>query len=163
MSALENKEDKMIENKKEYLTFTLGQEEYGIDIQKVQEIRGYDRVTPIANAPDFIKGVINLRGIVVPILDLRIKFGLGNVTYDEYTIVIIINIGERTVGIVVDSVSDVVELAPESIADAPDFSTTLDVEYLEGIGTYEEKMLILIDIYKLLTNKEMGLVDDVVS
>ncbi|MEQ6600667.1 chemotaxis protein CheW, partial [Pseudomonas aeruginosa] len=92
----------------EYLTFTLGREEYAIDILRVQEIRGYDQVTAIANAPPFIKGVINLRGAIVPIVDLRIKFHLAEVTYDPFTVVIILNIGRRIVGVVVDSVSDVI-------------------------------------------------------
>src|SRR5512134_3750910 len=98
---------------RELLTFTLGSEEYGIDILKVQEIRGYDAVTTIANAPEFIKGVINLRGIIVPIVDMRIKFNLGKVEYNQFTVVIILNIAKRVVGIVVDGVSDVIALTAE--------------------------------------------------
>ncbi|MFZ4759196.1 MAG: chemotaxis protein CheW, partial [Burkholderiaceae bacterium] len=105
---------------REYLTFRLGEEEYGIDILKVQEIRGYEQPTRIANAPSFIKGVVNLRGVIVPIVDMRIKFNLGSAEYNDFTVVIILNLGARVVGIVVDSVSDVMELSPEQIRPAPE-------------------------------------------
>ncbi|MGZ9043697.1 MAG: chemotaxis protein CheW, partial [Telluria sp.] len=112
----------------EFLAFTLGSEEYGIDILKVQEIRGYEAVTRIANAPEFIKGVINLRGVIVPILDLRVKFRLSQADYDEFTVVIILNVAGRVVGMVVDSVSDVITLSPEQIRPAPKFGAVLDIE-----------------------------------
>ena len=143
----------------EYLTFTLGSEEYGIDILKVQEIRGYDAVTKIANTPDFIKGVINLRGAVVPIVDLRIKFNLGNVEYNEFTVVIILNLEKRIVGIVVDGVSDVIALSTDQIRPVPDLVSSIDTRYLAGLGNLEERMLILVDINKLMTSQEMALVD----
>lgn len=145
----------------EFLTFTLGSEEYGIDILKVQEIRGYDAVTTIANTPDFIKGVINLRGTIVPIVDLRIKFHLGTVEYNQLTVVIILNLGHRIVGIVVDSVSDVLALTPEQIRPAPELSAGLDTRYLTGLGTVGERMLILVDIEKLMSSSEMELMDQV--
>jgi purine-binding chemotaxis protein CheW len=147
----------------EFLTFTLGAEEYGMDILKVQEIRGYDAVTAIANTPPFIKGVINLRGIIVPIVDLRIKFNLGNVTYNELTVVIILNLGTRVVGVVVDSVSDVLTLTPDQIKAAPTLSTTLDTRYIMGLGTIDQRMLILVDIEKLMSSKDMELVDQAVA
>lgn len=143
----------------EYLTFTLGNEEYGIDILKVQEIRGYDSVTKIANTPDFIKGVINLRGAVVPIVDLRIKFNLGNVEYNEFTVVIILNLEKRIVGIVVDGVSDVIALSSDQIRPVPDLVSSIDTRYLAGLGNLEDRMLILVDINKLMTSQEMALVD----
>jgi len=146
----------------EYLTFRLGGEEYGIDILKVQEIRGYDAVTRIAHAPEFLKGVINLRGVIVPIIDLRVKFRLGDVKYDEFTVVIILNVAGRIVGVVVDSVSDVLELSKEQIRAAPEFSSLLDANFITGLGTVgtEERarMLILLDIEKLMTSSEMGIV-----
>ncbi len=145
---------------REFLTFFLGGEEYGMDILKVQEIRGYDAVTRIANAPDFLKGVINLRGVIVPIVDMRIKFRLGEVVYDEFTVVIIMNVLGRVVGMVVDAVSDVVELAPEQIKPAPELGSTLDSRYITGLGTQNGQMLILIDIEKLLSSSEMQLMDD---
>ncbi len=143
----------------EFLTFTLGHEEYGIDILKVQEIRGYDAVTHIANAPEFIKGVINLRGIIVPIVDMRIKFNLGNVEYNQFTVVIILNIAKRVVGMVVDGVSDVTTLKPEQIKPAPEFGTGLDTQYLLGLGTVDERMLILVDIERLMGSRDMELIE----
>jgi purine-binding chemotaxis protein CheW len=149
------------EGSSEFLTFTLGREEYGIDILKVQEIRGYNAVTAIANAPAFVKGVINLRGTIVPIVDLRIKFNLDQVVYDQITVVMILNIMSRVVGAVVDSVSDVLRLNPEQIRAAPEFGSGMDTKYITGIGAVDERMLILIDIEKLMASPDMALVDEV--
>ncbi|MBC7963262.1 MAG: chemotaxis protein CheW [Steroidobacteraceae bacterium] len=143
----------------EYLTFTLGKEEYGIDILKVQEIRGYDVVTHIANAPEFIKGVVNLRGVIVPIVDMRIKFKVGVPTYNEFTVVIIMNVLGRVIGMVVDGVSDVVALGPEQIKPAPEMGTALDTGYITGLGTLNDQMLILVDIEKLMSSEEMQVMD----
>lgn len=145
----------------EFLIFTLGNEEYGIDILKVQEIRAYDQVTRIANTPVFIKGVTNLHGVIVPIIDLRVKFAQQDVVYDENTVVIVLNFGQRVVGIVVDGVSDVLSLTTEQIRPAPEFAVTLATEYLTGLGSLGERMLILVDIEKLLSSEEMSLVDSV--
>ncbi len=147
----------------EVLTFTLGAEEYAIDILSVQEISGYGRVTAIANAPPFIKGVINLRGDIVPIIDLRIKFGLGHVSYNEFTVVIILNVGQRVVGVVVDAVSDVVTLAAGEVKPPPQLSSALDLAYLKGVAAHGEQMLILVDIERLITSDEMGLVDNLAA
>lgn len=141
----------------EYLTFTLGKEEYAMDILKVQEIRGYDSVTHIANTPEFMKGVINLRGVIVPIIDMRIKFGLDKVIYDEFTVVIIINVLGRVIGMVVDGVSDVVTLPPCQIKPAPEFGSSINAEYITGIGTVNEQMLILTDIERLIGSADMQL------
>ncbi len=142
----------------EFLTFTLGDEEYGVDILKVQEIRGYDTVTRIPDAAGFIKGVINLRGTIVPVVDMRIKFNLGKAEYNEFTVMIILNVGKRVVGIVVDGVSDVLALQPEQIRPAPEFDRGLDPRYLTGIGAVDDRMLILVDIEKLVLSAELGLV-----
>ncbi|OGU17846.1 MAG: chemotaxis protein CheW [Geobacteraceae bacterium GWC2_53_11] len=142
----------------EYLTFTLGKEEYAMDILKVQEIRGYDSVTHIANSPDFMKGVINLRGVIVPIIDMRIKFNLDNVAYDEFTVVIIINVLGRVIGMVVDGVSDVVTLQSDQIKPAPEFGSSINAEYITGIGTVNNQMLILVDIERLIGSDDMQLV-----
>ncbi len=147
----------------EFLAFTLGREEYGIDILKVQEIRGYESVTRIANVPDFIKGVINLRGTIVPIVDMRIKFRLGTPVYDVMTVVIILNISSRIVGMVVDTVSDVITLGAEQIKPPPEIDTALSADFLMGLGTYEERMLILIAIDKLMSSKDIGLLDAIVA
>lgn len=147
----------------EYLVFTLGNEEYGIEILKVQEIRGCERVTRLANTPEFITGVTNLRGVIVPIVDLRIKFELDGVDINEKTVVIVLSLTQRVVGIVVDGVSDVLSLNREDIKPAPDFSVTLSTDYLLGLGSVEERMIILVDIEKLLTSEEMELVEKSVS
>ena len=143
----------------EFLTFRLGGEEYGIEILKVQEIRGYDAITHIANAPEFIKGVVNLRGIIVPIVDMRIKFKLGEAKYDQFTVVIILNVAGRVVGMVVDSVSDVITLSAEQMKPAPDFSSSFDTEYITGLGAVDDRMLILVDIEKLMCGSDMALME----
>jgi purine-binding chemotaxis protein CheW len=148
---------------REFLAFTLGSEEYGIDILKVQEIRGYEAVTRIANAPEFIKGVINLRGIIIPVIDMRIKFKLGTPVYDQFTVVIILNISGRIMGMVVDSVSDVTTLTPEQVKPAPEMGNAFDANYMMGLGTVDERMLILLDIDKLMSSGEMGLIDNLGS
>jgi purine-binding chemotaxis protein CheW len=143
----------------EYLTYTLGSEEYAIDILRVQEIRGYDQPTTIANAPSFLKGVINLRGTIVPIVDLRIKFNVGTAEYTPFTVVIILNIGDRVVGIVVDSVSDVTLLRLSQIRPAPEFAATVDTKYIRGLCTLDERVLIVVDIEWLMLSQEMALFD----
>ncbi len=143
----------------EYLTFRLGNEEYGIEILKVQEIRGYEAITQIANAPDFIKGVVNLRGIIVPIIDMRIKFNLSDVNYDQFTVVIILNVAGRVMGIVVDGVSDVINLTADQLRAAPGLGAVIDTEYIMGLGTIDDRMLILIDIEKMMSSSDMGLIE----
>ncbi len=143
----------------EFLTFTLGDEEYGVDILKVQEIRGYDTVTKVPNAPSFIKGVINLRGTIVPVVDLRLKFRLGRADYNEFTVMIILNVARRVVGMVVDGVSDVMQLTAEQIRPAPEFGSGVNTRFITGIGALEQRMLILIDIEKLMSSEDMALMD----
>jgi len=145
---------------RELLTFTLGEESYGIDILKVQEIRAYETVTRIANTPDFIKGVINLRGHIVPIVDLRIKLGLGEAKYDKGTVVIILNVLKRVVGVVVDSVSDAITIPASSVKPAPEFGSVLGTQYILGLATIESGMLIVIDIERLVGSRDMALVPD---
>lgn len=154
-------EDKALDAE-EYLTFYLGAEEYGIQILNVQEIRGYDVVTQIPNTPSFIKGVLNLRGKIVPIVDLRIKFKLTNIVYNEQTVVIILSLNGRTVGVVVDGVSDVIALKTSQIEPMPTLETGIDTKYIIGLATYEETMLILVAIEELMASKEMGLIEEVV-
>lgn len=143
----------------EALAFKLGDEEYGVDILKVQEIRGHDPVTRIANAPDFIKGVVNLRGIIVPIVDLRQRFHLDIRDNDQLTVVIVLNIANRVIGMVVDSVSDVIRIGPDDIRPAPRMGTAFDANFLLGLGTIDDRMLILIDIERLLSSEELGLIE----
>ena len=144
--------------RREFLTFTLGAEEYAIDILKVQEIRGYESVTRIANTLPFIKGVINLRGLIVPIVDLRIKFNLGDPVYNEFTVTVILNLGKRVVGAVVDTVSDVIALSEDEIRPAPEFGI-LAMQYLLGLATVNDRMLILVDIERLMSSTEMALIE----
>ncbi len=142
----------------EALAFKLGNEEYGIKILQVQEIRGYESVTRIASAPEHVKGVVNLRGTIVPIVDMRIKFKLGEPTYNQFTVVIILNIQDRVVGMVVDSVSDVISLTAEQIKPAPDMGA-MNTDYVVGLGTVDERMIILIDIDRLMSSEDMGVID----
>lgn len=152
----------------EFLTFRLGEEEYGIDILRVQEIRSYEQPTRIANAPAFIKGVVNLRGVIVPIVDLRMKLGCAAAEYNTFTVVIVLNVKGRVVGAVVDSVSDVLELSSGSIKPAPELSSAVDSGFITGIGAVKngsgddatERMLILMDIEALMASADMGLISD---
>jgi purine-binding chemotaxis protein CheW len=142
----------------EFLSFALGSEEYGVDILKVKEIRGYDAVTRLPDAPDYIKGVINLRGTIVPVVDMRLKFRLEHAEYTALTVMIVLNVADRVVGMVVDSVSDVVQLSAEQVRAVPEIGATIDRQFLTGIGTLDERMLILLDIERLMVSTEMGLV-----
>jgi len=150
---MDNTEDR------EFLTFRLGGEEYAIEILKVQEIRGWEAPTAIAGTPAFIKGVINLRGTIVPIVDLRLKFK-GEAKYDEFTVVIILSVAHRVLGIVVDAVSDVTTLTPQQIRPAPEFGASLDTRFITGLGTVGERMLILTDIERLMTSRDMQLIEN---
>jgi purine-binding chemotaxis protein CheW len=144
----------------EFLTFRLGNEEYGIDILKVQEIRSYEQPTRIANAPEFIKGVVNLRGVIVPIIDLRVKLGCTTIEYNSFTVVIVLNVRGRVVGAVVDSVSDVLALASDAIKPAPEMNASVDANFITGIGSVSDRMLILMDIEALMSSADMGLIDE---
>jgi purine-binding chemotaxis protein CheW len=149
-------------------TFRLGAEEYGIDILRVQEIRSYEQPTRIANAPDFIKGVVNLRGVIVPIIDLRLKLGCDTAEYNTFTVVVVLNVRGRVVGAVVDSVSDVLALSKDHIKAAPELNSSIDASFITGIGSIKtgqgekdsERMLILMDIEGLMSSAEMGLIND---
>ena len=144
---------------REFLAFKLGAEEYGIDILRVQEIRSYEKPTRIAGTPDFIKGVINLRGVIVPIIDMRQKLQMQAANYDAFTVVIVLHIGHRVVGMVVDAVSDVVGLTAEQMRAAPALIAGIAGEHLLALGMLEQRMLILLDIDKLMSSPEMGLIE----
>ena len=143
----------------EFLVFSLGREQYGVDILKVQEIRAYEKITSIANTPDFIKGVMNLRGIIVPIIDLRIKFALEHAEYGDQTVVIVIDVGSQVIGFVVDSVSDVMTFTAEQIKPAPDFGTSLSADYIEGLGSRDDQMTVLMDVGALLSGRELAMLN----
>jgi len=147
----------------EFLAFYLGDEEYGVDIQKVNELRRYEKVTKIANTPDFIKGVINLRGTIVPIIDMRIRFNLGVPSYNDFTVVVILNVHNRVVGVVVDSVSDVVTLSCDQIKSPPKMDSAIDSDYLIGLGMLDKRILILADIDKLMSSSDIALTEELAA
>ena len=150
----------MRDNTREMLVFRLGSEEYGVDILKVQEIRGYEKVTPIPRSPDFLKGVANLRGTIVPVIDLRVKFGLADPTYDSLTVVIVLRIAGRVIGAVVDGVSDVVRLGANDVKPAPRLGSMVDSSYLAGVATQNDRMILALDIEKLLSAGELDLLGE---
>ena len=158
MAPIELNEGDNAAGKQQFLSFQLGAEEYGIDILRVQEIRAYETATRIPNTPAFIKGVINLRGIIVPVVDLRMKFGLASAEYNEVTVVVVLNVADRTIGIVVDKVSDVLSLAPGDIRPAPEFTAKVENAFVRGLATIDERMLIIADIERLMTGADMALV-----
>ena len=143
---------------REVLVFVLGKEEYGVDVLKVQEIRGYEKVTPMPGAPAYLKGVVNLRGIIVPVIDLRVKFGMAEPTYDSVTVVIILRIAGRVIGIVVDAVSDVARLAPGDVKAAPMLGAVVDSSFISGVATLNDRMVLLLDIEKFLSSGELKLI-----
>ena len=144
-------------DKQQFLSFQLGAEEYGIDILRVQEIRAYEKATRIPNTPEFIKGVINLRGIIIPVVDLRMKFGLETAEYNEVTVLIVLNLAERTIGVVVDKVSDVLALSKDEIRPAPEFTARVNNAFVRGLATVDERMLIIADIERLMAGADMAL------
>ena len=146
------------ETTREVLVFVLGAEEYGVDILKVQEIRGYEKVTAIPGAPAYLKGVVNLRGTIVPVIDLRIKFGMAEPRYDSFTVVVILRLAGRTVGVVVDGVSDVVQLGERDVKPAPQLGSLVDADFLAGLATRDDRMILLLDIEKLLSTGELEVV-----
>ena len=151
------------ESTREVLVFVLGAEEYGVDILKVQEIRGYEKVTPIPSAPEYLKGVVNLRGTIVPVIDMRVKFGMSEPRYDAFTVVIILRLAHRVIGIVVDAVSDVVALAHDEVKSAPQLGTVVDASFIAGLATQNDRMVLLLDIEKLLSSGELNLLNQVAS
>ncbi len=146
----------------QFVTFTLADEEYGVDIMKVQEIIGYRGFTKIPNVGEYIKGVLNLRGTVVPVVDLRLKFNMDEKDYDQYTVIMIVEVAGRIMGIIVDSVSDVVSLAADEIQPTPNFSSNISTDFIKGMGKKEEKFIILLDINKVLSDEELKEVDSAV-
>lgn len=147
------------ENGSQFLTFQLDNEAYGVDILRVQEIKGWTPVTRIPNTPEYLKGVLNLRGTIVPIIDMRMRFNLETMEYNAETVIIVLSVqtgsGERVVGIVVDSVSDVLSVKTDEIKPSPDFGTSVNTEFIDGLATVDEQMVMLLDIDKMLTTDEI--------
>jgi len=140
----------------QYLTFLLGTEQYGVEILRVQEIRGYSAVTPIPNTPAFIRGVINLRGTVVPVVDLRAKFSMEATEYNKFTVIIVVTVGVRVIGLVVDAVSDVLDIPAAEIRTAPDLGVRVDTRFISGMATVGDRMTVLLDIERLLSDDEVA-------
>jgi len=151
----------------QFLTFVLEQEEYAVDILRVQEIRGWESVTRIPNTPEYIRGVLNLRGAIVPIVDLRMRFNMKSIEYGVTTVIVVLKVmkedgsGSRTMGIVVDGVSEVYSVPESEIKEAPDFGTKVRTEFIKGLATIDDKMVIIIDIDKMLNSDELAVVDSV--
>jgi purine-binding chemotaxis protein CheW len=145
----------------QFVTFQLGTETYGISILKLNEIIAYQSCTTIPNVPSFIKGVLNLRGIVVPVIDLRERFGMELKDYDQFTVIMILDVSGRIMGLVVDAVSDVLTLNNEDIKPRPHFSTGISTEFISGMGIKDKKFIILLDVDKMLSDDELNMVDGV--
>lgn len=143
----------------QFLTFTLGDEEYGVDILKVQEIKGYSFITRVPRTPEFVRGVLNLRGTIVPVIDLRAKFGLERREYDQFTVIVVVVVQGRAMGLITDSVSDVLNLPHGDITETPEFSNRLDTKFISGMGRAGDKLIILLDVEKLLSTDEMQVVE----
>jgi purine-binding chemotaxis protein CheW len=140
----------------QYLTFALGQEEYGVEILKVQEIKGYSAITPIPNTPSYIKGVMNLRGTIIPVMDLRAKFGLSETDYNQFTVIIVVLVEAKVVGVIVDAVSDVLNIPSTDIQAAPDFGGKVDTWFISGLAKAGEKLIVLLDIEKVIGDDEIA-------
>ncbi len=151
-----NQEISSVQGTRQFLTFAIGEEHYGVDILKVQEIKGFTTVTQIPHLPDYFKGIMNLRGTIIPIVDLRLKFGMGPTTITSFTVVIVVNIGDRITGILVDAVSDVLDLDLQSIHTPPELGQRIDVNFMEGIATYQEGLVTLLNLNHALSEEELA-------
>ena len=139
----------------QYLTFRLGEEEYGVEILKVQEIKGYSAITPMPNTPRHLKGVMNLRGTIVPVVDLRAKFSMAEAEYNQFTVIIVVTVGAKVMGLVVDAVSDVLNIPKADIQPTPDFGAEVDVRFINGMAKAGEKLVVLLDIDRVLGGEEI--------
>ena len=147
----------------QYLTFRLDHEQYGVEILAVQEIKGYSAVTPIPHTPAHVKGAMNLRGQIIPVVDLRVKFGLTAAPYDQFTVIVIVRVGARTVGLLVDAVSDVLDLPTAEIQPAPDLGAAVDVRFLRGLARSGEQLVLLLDLPHVLNDDELSAADGAVA
>jgi len=147
----------------QFLTFCLQDEEYGIEILRVQEIKGFSKIREIPNAPSYIKGVMNLRGTVVPVIDLRTRFGMPEAEYNQFTVIIVVSIGAKVVGLIVDAVSDVLNITKDQVEETPDISGDLDTSYFEGMGKVGEKLVLLLNIDNLVTGDKLEMAEHAVS
>ena len=144
----------------QYLTFALGHEQYGIEILKVQEIKGYLPPTAVPNTPGYIKGVMNLRGTIIPIVDLRAKLGLAETEYNQFTVIIVATIGSKVVGLIVDSVSDVLNIPQSDIQEAPEFGAAVDVRFIDGMAKAGEKIVMLLNMSKIIADGDLDIAQE---
>lgn len=140
----------------QYLTFALGGEEYGVEILKVQEIRGYAPITPIPNTPPHIKGVMNLRGAIIPVVDLRRALAMPAAEHGPFTVIIVVTVGTRVMGLIVDAVSDVLDVARADIHSTPDFGSRIDARFIHGMARAGDKLVVLLDIERVLAGEEVA-------
>jgi purine-binding chemotaxis protein CheW len=162
MATIEHATD-LFADSDQFLTFTIQGEEYGIEILRVQEIKGLSKIRPIPNAPHYVKGVMNLRGTVVPILDLRSRFGIDEADYNQFTVIIMVSVGGKMFGLVVDSVSDVLNIGKEQIEETPDVGGGVDTSFFRGMGKVGEKLVLLLNIDKLLCGEKWESVEQTVA
>ncbi len=155
--------EKQVQASQQFLTFLLEDQEYGLEIFKIREIRGYAPVTPIPNVPAHVRGVMNLRGTVLPVIDLRMKFHLPAVDYNKFTVIVIATVGEKTVGLLVDAVSDVLMVAPEAMRDAPDFGTAVDTRFINGVFESRERLTVALNLEELLSECELALPESIAA
>ncbi|MFQ5509951.1 MAG: chemotaxis protein CheW [Leptospirillia bacterium] len=153
--AMEAQATKMDGDTHEFLTFALGEEEYGIPILNVQEIIGYQRPTPIPNAPEWVSGVINIRGVVIPVVDIRNLFGMEHKEYDELSVIIVTQVGERVIGAVVDQVNDVLEFTEDQMQDTPEVSASVRTDYITGLGKLEGRLVMLLEMDQVLSGEHI--------
>lgn len=146
------------EDLQQFVTFSIGEEVYGVEVNKVHQIIGMTKITHIPNSLEFMKGMINLRGTVVPVVDLRIKFQMEEKEYDEFTVILVVELKERYIGMIVDTVSDVLTIPIKSIQETPHFSAKIETDYIKGIGNLEEQLVIIIDVNMILTSEELDLI-----
>jgi purine-binding chemotaxis protein CheW len=146
-----------VQESQQFLTFLLEDQEYGLEIFKIREIRGYAPITPIPNVPAHVRGVMNLRGTVLPVVDLRMKFHLPVVEYSKYTVIVIATVGDKTVGLLVDAVSDVLMVALDAIRDAPDFGAAVDTRFINGVFQSKEHLAVALNLEELLSESELAL------
>lgn len=142
-----------------YLTFLLEDQQYGIEIFRIKEIRGFSSITPIPNVPAHVRGVMNLRGTVLPVIDLRIKFHLPDVEYNKFTVIVIATVEDKTVGLLVDAVSDVLDVAANSIGEAPDFGSSVDTRFIRGVFQSRERLTVALNLSELLVENELAITE----
>ena len=149
-----------IDELSQYVTFKIDKEMYGVEVLKVHEIVGITKITHVPNSMEFMKGVINLRGNVVPVIDIRLKFNMDPRDYDDTTVILIVELKDYLVGLVVDTVSDVISISSQEIQDTPHFSTNIDTDYIKGVGNKDDDLVIILDVNRILSSVEFEKINE---